>query len=95
MTAYLIGDIQVIDGIGYEEYRQKVPAVIAKYGGRYLARGGTTEVFEGGWSPHRGVVLEFPSMAQLKTWWDSPEYLPLRALRERTATSHLVAIEGV
>jgi uncharacterized protein (DUF1330 family) len=52
-------------------------------------------VFEGDWSPHRGVVLEFPSMAQLRTWWDSPEYLPLRALRERTATSHLVAVEGV
>lgn len=95
MAAYLIGDIQVTDGIGYEEYRQKVSAVIAKYGGRYLVRGGATEVFEGDWSPHRGVVLEFPSMAQLKTWWDSPEYLPLRALRERTATSHLVAVEGV
>jgi uncharacterized protein (DUF1330 family) len=47
MAAYLIGDIQVTDRVGYEEYRQKVPAVIAKYGGRYLARGGTTEVFEG------------------------------------------------
>jgi uncharacterized protein (DUF1330 family) len=95
MAAYLIGDIDVTDLAGYEEYRRKVPAVIAKYGGRYLARGGATEVFEGAFTPHRGVVLEFSSMAQLKTWWESPEYRPLREIRERTATSNIVAIEGV
>lgn len=95
MAAYLIGDIQVTDHAGYEEYRQKVPAVIAMYGGRYLARGGAAEVFEGAFAPHRGVVLEFPSMAQLKTWWESPQYRPLREIRERTATSNIVAIEGV
>lgn len=94
MAAYLIGDVQVTDSAGFEEYRQKVPAVIAMYGGRYLARGGATEVLEGAFVTHRGVVLEFPSMAQLKTWWDSPEYRPLRVLRERTATSHFVAIDG-
>ena len=94
MAAYLIGDVQVLDNAGFEEYRQKVPAVIAMYGGRYLARGRPIEVLEGAFTPHRGVVLEFPSMAQLKTWWESPEYRPLRALRERTAISILFAIDG-
>jgi uncharacterized protein (DUF1330 family) len=95
MTAYVIADIEVLDPAGYEAYRQQVPATIAAYGGRYLARGGAAAVLEGGWSPRRCVILEFPSMAQLKAWWDSPEYQPLRAIRERTTRSNLVATEGL
>ena len=95
MTAYVIADIEVLDPAGYEAYRQQVPATIAAYGGRYLARGGATEVLEGSWSPRRCVILEFPSMAQLKAWWDSPEYQPLRAIRGRTTRSKLVATEGL
>jgi len=95
MAAYVIANVEVIDSTGYEEYRQKVPATIAAYGGRYIARGGATEVLEGTWSPGRCVLLEFPSMAQLKAWWASPEYLPLRAIRERTAKSVLVVTEGI
>ena len=95
MKAYLIADVEVIDSVGYEEYRQKVPATISAHGGRYLARGGTTEVLEGTWSPRRCVILEFPSLAQFKAWWASPEYQPLRAIRERTAKSNLVVTEGL
>jgi uncharacterized protein (DUF1330 family) len=95
MPAYLIADVEVLDPAGYEEYRQKAPATIAAYGGRYLARGGVTEVLDGAWAPKRCVVLEFPSMAQLKTWWNSPEYLPVRAIRERTAKSSMIATEGL
>jgi len=95
MAAYLIADIEVIDRAGYEEYRSKVPATVAAYGGRYLARGGTTELLEGTWSPKRCVILEFPSLAQFKAWWASPEYQPLRALRQRTTRSNLVVTEGI
>jgi uncharacterized protein (DUF1330 family) len=95
MAAYLIGDVEVIDATGYETYRQQVPATIAAHGGRYLARGGAIETLEGAWTPKRCVVLEFPSMAQLKTWWDSPEYVPLRAIRERTTRSNIIVTEGV
>ena len=95
MAAYLIADVEVIDSAGYEGYRQKAPATIAAHGGRYIARGGATEVLAGDWSPRRCVIIEFPSMAQLKAWWSSPEYQPLRAIRERTARSNLVATEGL
>jgi uncharacterized protein (DUF1330 family) len=95
MPAYLIADIDVHDSAGYEAYRQQVPATIAAHGGRYIARGGATEVLEGDWSPKRCVLIEFPSMARLKAWWDSPEYRPLRAIRERTTRSNLVATEGL
>jgi uncharacterized protein (DUF1330 family) len=95
MAAYVIADIEVTDSAGFAEYQQKVPATIAAYGGRYLVRGGATEVLEGGWTPKRCVVLEFPSMAQLKTWYTSPEYRPLIAIRERTTKSNLVISEGL
>jgi uncharacterized protein (DUF1330 family) len=95
MPAYVIADVEVIDRVGYERYRQQVPATITAHGGRYIARGGATEVLEGTWSPKRCVILEFPGMAQLKAWWASPEYAPLRAIRERTTRSNLVATEGL
>ncbi len=95
MLAYVIANIEVLDAEGYEEYRRKVPATITAYGGRYLARGGATEVLEGNWSPKRCVLLEFPSLARFKAWWDSPEYRPLRAVRERTTRSSLVVTEGL
>jgi uncharacterized protein (DUF1330 family) len=95
MAAYVIADIEVTDRDGFAEYQQKVPGTIAAYGGRYLVRGGASEVLEGSWSPRRSVVLEFPSMAQLKTWYHSPEYRPLIAIRERTTRSNLMVVEGV
>jgi uncharacterized protein (DUF1330 family) len=95
MAAYVIADIEVLDSEGYEEYRKQVPATIAAHGGRYLARGGAIEVLEGGWSPKRCAILEFPDMAQVKAWWSSPEYMRLRAIRERTTRSQLVVTQGL
>ena len=95
MSAYLIADVEVIDSAGFEEYRAQVPATIAAFGGRYLARGGAHKVLEGDWSPHRCVILEFPTMAALEAWYESPAYVPLREMRERTTKSRLVRVEGL
>jgi uncharacterized protein (DUF1330 family) len=95
MPAYIIADIEVIDSDGYEEYRQKVPAIIAAYGGCYFARGGATQALEGTWLPKRCVILEFPSMEKLKTFYTSPEYQPLLEIRQRTTKSNLIATEGL
>lgn len=95
MSAYVIADVEVLDSAAYEEYRQQVPATIAAFGGRYLVRGGVLKVLEGDWSPKRCVILEFPSMAQLKAWYDSPAYVPLRAIRQRSTKSSLVMVEGL
>src|SRR4029077_4762676 len=94
MPAYCITNIAVTDPAGYEEYRKRVPPTIAAHGGRFLARGGKTEVLEGRWKPARLVIIEFPSMAALRSWYESPEYLPLIELRNRYATCELVAVEG-
>ena len=95
MSAYVIADVNVTDPDLFAEYRQLVPATIEKYGGRFVVRGGTVETKEGGWSPSRLVVLEFPSMDQARKWYHSPEYAPALAMRLKSANAKLIFVEGV
>ena len=95
MSAYVIAEVSVTDPKLYEEYRRLVPATLAKYGGRFLVRGGAVELKEGGWTPARLVVLEFASMAQARSWYDSPEYQQALAIRLKTANSKVIFAEGV
>jgi len=95
MAAYLIVDLDVKNPAGYDDYRREVPATVAKYGGRFVVRGGAMEVLEGDWNPKRVVVLEFPSMDALKRWYHSDDYKPLIALRQKHSTGNLIAVEGV
>jgi uncharacterized protein (DUF1330 family) len=95
MSAYLVANIEITDAAAFEEYRALVPAVIAAYGGRYLVRGGALERLEGSAPLNRMVILEFPDMARLKAFYQSAQYQPLLAMRQRAATATLLAIEGV
>ncbi len=95
MPAYVIVDIDVRDPERYERYKELAPASIANYGGRYLARGGATEALEGDWVPKRLVVLEFENLEQARRWHDSPEYAEALALRQATALSTMVGVEGL
>ena len=52
-------------------------------------------MLEGDWEPHRLVVLEFPDMASLKAWYASPEYVPIKRIRENSAKGRLIALEGL
>jgi len=94
MAAYVVGEIEVTDAATYEEYRKQVLAVVTKYGGRFIVRGGKVEPLEGDWSPKRLVVLEFPSLEQAQKWYRSPEYAPLIALRKRASRGKLILVEG-
>jgi len=95
MAAYVIAEVEVTDSSAYDEYRKKVPATVEQYGGKFLVRGGATETKEGSWAPPRFVILEFPSMAQARRWYDSPEYAPALAIRKRAANSKLIFAEGL
>jgi uncharacterized protein (DUF1330 family) len=95
MSAYFIVDIDIHDAAGLEEYRNEVPSTIAKYGGRFLVRGGKFETLEGNWQPKRLVMLEFPSVEQAKKWYDSDEYRPLKTMRFKASNANLLLVEGV
>jgi uncharacterized protein (DUF1330 family) len=95
MTAYVIVDIDVTDPVLYDEYKMLAPGAVASYGGRYLARGGKTETMEGAWTPTRLVILEFENLERAWQWWNSPEYHPAKQMRNQSAHSNMVVIEGV
>jgi uncharacterized protein (DUF1330 family) len=94
MPAYVINDMEVTDPGLMEEYKKLSPATVERYGGRFLARGGTLDVLEGEWRPKRLVILEFPSMAQAKAWADSADYAPAKQLRQRASTSRMIVVDG-
>jgi len=95
MSAYLFVNIEITDPVGFDEYRKAVSPTIAAHGGRYLTRGGPTEVLEGDWQPRRVVILEFPDVGRLKAWYNSAEYRPLIDVRKRTSITDMVIVEGV
>ena len=94
MAAYVIGEIEVTDPAGYDDYRKQVFATVEKHGGRFIVRGGKVVALEGGWSPKRLVVLEFPDMQTLLGWYRSAEYAPLIKLRQKASRGRLIAVEG-
>jgi uncharacterized protein (DUF1330 family) len=95
MPAYIIVDIEVQDPVGYEEYKKLAGASVEKYGGRYVVRGGETEVLEGEWQPKRIVVLEFESMQRAKDWLNCEEYREPRKMRHRTARTNMILVQGM
>ncbi len=95
MAVYVVVNVRVTDPARYAQYRDKAPDTIARYGGRYLARGGAVEVIEGEWDPQRLVLLEFENMKRFREWYDSPEYTPLKRLRGEVTVTELVVVEGL
>jgi uncharacterized protein (DUF1330 family) len=64
MPAYWVARSKINDPAGYKKYTDLVPAIIAKYGGKVLARGGRFQIMEGPHKFHRFVVIEFPTFEQ-------------------------------
>ena len=95
MPAYVIVDVKIKDPKAYENYKAMTPGSLAAYGGRFVVRGGKTEVLEGPWQPGRVVVLEFASAERAKAWWASEEYREAKALRQRSADTNMLLVEGV
>ena len=95
MTAYVIVDINVTEPVRYEEYKKLAAPTVELYGGKYIARGGKTEILEGDWSPTRLVILQFEDIEQAKSWHNSVEYSKAKGLLHETAISYMVVIEGV
>ena len=95
MRGYVVVGVDVHDQEAYvRDYVAHVLPTIERYGGRFLVRGGTTEVREGEWPWPRLVVIEFPSVDDARRWYDSDEYRPLRDVRHRLADAVFLIAEG-
>lgn len=94
MPAYVLNDMEVTDPDLLEEYKKLSPPTVARFGGRFLARGGPHSVLEGDWTPKRLVILEFPDRASAEAWINSDEYALAKQIRHRAARSNMVVVEG-
>ncbi|PCI35429.1 MAG: D-fructose-6-phosphate amidotransferase [Flavobacteriaceae bacterium] len=95
MPALIIAEIEIHDLAQYENYKKLTPATIAAYDGKFVVRGGEAETLEGDWQTKRIVVLEFPSVARAKEWWNSDAYAEPKALRQRISTGKMIVVESV
>ena len=93
--SFLIADIRVINEAKYEEYRVEIVAAMAAFGGRMLARGQEPKVIEGGWSPQRMFVAEFPALAAAEQFRISEQYRAASELAHNCAMVDLVLVEGI
>lgn len=97
MVAYWVARAKVNDPEQYKKYAELAPAIIGKFGGKFLARGGKFEVLEGPEKFHRFVVIVFPSLEQAAACHNSPEYREAAAHRQKDGASELevVIVESV
>lgn len=95
MKTYVIVDVRITDPERYENYKKLTPASLLPFEGRFLVRGGKTELLEGSWKPGRIVVLEFPSAQKARAWWTSEGYAPAKALRQSASITQMILVEGV
>ncbi len=90
----MVGEVVVTDDAFAEEYRPKVRELIERHGGKFIS-GGSFEKLEGSRaSPDWFVIIEFPTSAAARAWYDDPNYGPLIELRDTGSTSEITLIEG-
>lgn len=95
MAAYIIGRIEITDQETFQRYAAQVPETIRNHGGRYLVRGGASEVLEGSMPDRRTVCIEFTDREAALGWYNSPEYVPLREMRMAASVGDLFVVDGV
>ena len=95
MPAYIFASVEIADPAAYEEYRRRVPAIIAAYGGRYLARSTRIEKLEGEREPPQVLlVIEWPSKEHADAFYESEEYAPYRESRRAGARNQFFLVAG-
>lgn len=95
MPAYVIVELSIHNHKEIVEYQKLTPATIAAFNGKFVVRGGQTTTLEGDWKPERMVVIEFPTVEQANEWWNSEIYSKAKVIRQRTAKTKMIIVEGV
>ena len=95
MPAYWVARAKITDPVQYKKYTDLVPDILARYGGKVLARGGRYKINEGPSEFHRFVVIEFPTLEQGVACFESPEYQEAAAFRRNGGgTVENVVVDG-
>ena len=96
MAAYFLAEITIHHPEKMGPYFDRVESTVSDYEGIYLTRGGNTEIVEGSIGDHPlKVLLQFPTMEKLKSWYHSPEYQEIIGNRLDNSDGNAMFIEGV
>jgi uncharacterized protein (DUF1330 family) len=95
MAAYFVVQATVTDEPRFQKYREAVVPFIAGFGGKIVAKGATVAVLEGAHDTRPVVMFEFPTMEAIHAFWDSPDYVPIKKMREGIATIDIWAFPGI
>jgi uncharacterized protein (DUF1330 family) len=94
MTAYWIAHVTITDPTAYAGYQRLAPEAFARFGAKFLARGGASVVLEGP-NLDRHVLIEFPSLQAARDCYHSEAYQRARAFRDGACVAHVVIVEGL
>lgn len=95
MKAYAIADLHEVNfGPDIVQYLQRIDATLKPFGGRYIVHGGAKTVVEGSW-PGDLIMIEFPDKIRAESWYSSPAYQAIVALRTNNSVGDVVIVEGV
>jgi len=95
MNAYIVAMVEIEDLETYKKYTAKTPALVAKHGGKFIARGGAIQTLEGEPFNERMVIIEFPSQQALQDWYNDPDYQEALLIRQSASNGRVLSIEGV
>ncbi len=96
MPAYFIADITIHDPDGYKSYLEGFMDIFNRHGGKlHVVSSAEVHRIEGDWAPQSIVLMAFPTLAAALAWKDDPDYVALARIRQATATTHLVLVEGL
>jgi uncharacterized protein (DUF1330 family) len=95
MTAYVIIDIEVFDVVAFQEYQRLAGPLFDRYGGKFLALAGASQVLEGDWLPRRLSIMEFESVERALALYNCAEYEALKPLREKAAHTRVILLQGI
>lgn len=95
MSAFMIARVNVTDMNQYKEYTKLTPAIIEKFGGKFVARGGEVTTLEGEDETRRVVLLEFPTAQAAKDFYNSAEYQAAIKVRENASEGQFIIVDGL
>jgi len=93
MPAYVIVMMTVNDPETYSKYTAQTPAIVKKYGGKFLTRGEAVTTLEGVPYEGRMVIVEFPNKADVEAFYADPDYQKAKKFRQAASELHAMLVQ--
>lgn len=95
MSVYIVANIAIENRDEYTKYERGFPEIFARYQGELLAVSDSPVVIEGEWPYTRAAIIRFPSEAEARRWYESPEYQAIAEHRRRGSRGAIIGLAGL